>query len=347
MSLANSDSTETNQVADQSDQLIDSFGRTHDSLRISVTDQCNIRCFYCMPEEVDQFFASDQLLSFDEILRVVDLLTGLGVRKIRLTGGEPLLRKDLDQLISELKRNPRVDDLALTSNGILLTKYADSLKRAGLDRLNISLDTLSEEAFQKISRRRGVHRVIDGIDHAIKVGFEKIRLNALAIRGLTEDEILPLLRFSLDRGLTLRFIEYMPLDADQVWSDGSVLSGQEIRELIEREHGTLELAHRDDPSQPAVDYQIRGSSGLIGFINPVTQPFCDQCNRLRLTSDGTLRNCLFSDEAWDLRALLRSGASNRQFVEQIVDCVAKKKPGHLISRPGFTQPERAMYQIGG
>ena len=326
---------------------MDQFGRVHDSLRISVIDRCNIRCFYCMPEHADNFFSVEKLLTFDEISRVVRILTKQGLRKIRLTGGEPLLRPKIHELVGQLKCIDGIEDIALTTNGILLPKFAEELRNAGLQRVNISLDTLSEATFQKISRREGVDRVIAGIEQAISVGFDEVRLNALAIRGLTENEILPLVEFARRRDLTMRFIEYMPLDADQAWDHKSVLTGEEIRRQLESHFGALVPSNREDPAQPSVDYSFKDGSGTVGFINPVSEPFCSNCNRLRLTADGRLQNCLFSNGGWDLQALLRGNGSDEEIIAQMRKCVFAKEAGHLISKPGFKQPERAMYQIGG
>lgn len=335
--------------ADQGDEtrLVDRFGRVHDALRISVTDRCNIRCFYCMPEHASDFVAPSSLLSFDEIRRITRVLAEAGIRKIRLTGGEPLLRPRLAELVHDLNSIELIDEIALTTNGILLPQFARELKQAGLQRLNISLDTLSEATFQKIARRPGVQRVIDGIDHAIEVGFNEIRLNALAISGLTDDELIPLVEFAGERDLTLRFIEYMPLDGDMAWSDRDVLSGGQLRQRLERLFGPIQAIERLDRSQPSIDYQFVERRGRIGFINPVSKPFCGACNRLRLTADGSLRNCLFSDRDWDLRELLRSHADDQALLKLIRASVAAKEAGHLISRPQFQQPARAMYQIGG
>lgn len=342
-----SGSAESPLISDAGSILTDRFGRVHDSLRISVIDRCNIRCFYCMPEHASDFLPRTQLLSIEEIVRAVKILGGEGLQKIRLTGGEPLLRPGLDRLVDQLRSIDSIQDIALTTNGILLPRFAESLRDAGLQRLNISLDTLTESTFQKISRREGIQKVIDGIDHAISVGFDEIRLNALAIRDLTENEILPLVQFARRRNLTIRFIEYMPLDADRAWKRDSVLSGQEIRHRIEEKIGALRPVARKDPAQPAVDYEFVDGNGRIGLINPVTEPFCGNCNRLRLTADGRLQNCLFSHDGWDLKNLLRSGASNAEILAQARRCVAAKRPGHLISQPDFQQPPRAMYQIGG
>ncbi len=327
--------------------LADSFGRVHTSLRISVTDRCNIRCFYCMPAENVRFMPRSEILTFEEIERFVRVVAQLGVSKLRLTGGEPLVRADVPTLVMKLVAVPGIDEVALTTNGILLTEQAQALKEAGLARLNVSLDTLREETFRRISRREGLHRVLEGIAAAQEAGFDDIRLNAVAIRGLTEDEIVPLARFALERGLEMRFIEYMPLDADGTWRTEQVLSGRDIRHTLEAEFGPLVALARDDPSKPAVDYRLAHAPGRIGFINPVTEPFCGDCNRLRLTAEGRIRNCLFSTVEWDARSLLRGGASDEQIAQLVHECVAAKKAGHGIDSPDFLKPERAMYQIGG
>ncbi|HJQ78621.1 MAG TPA: GTP 3',8-cyclase MoaA, partial [Lacipirellulaceae bacterium] len=245
--------------------LIDSFGRVHTSLRISVTDRCNIRCFYCMPNENVRFRPRHEILTFEEITRFVRVVSQMGVHRLRLTGGEPLVRAELPRLVKMLAALPGVDDLALTTNGILLEEQAADLKLAGLERVNISLDTLSEEVFQKISRREGLGRVLSGIAAAQRAGFAQIRLNAIAIHGLTEEEILPLARFARERGLELRFIEYMPLDAEQHWQSADVLDGQEIRRILEAEFGPLVPVGRPHASQPASDFKYSDGRGRIGL----------------------------------------------------------------------------------
>jgi len=327
--------------------LVDSFGRVHTNLRISVTDRCNIRCFYCMPDENLRFLPRREILSFEEIARVAHVAAALGVNKLRLTGGEPLVRSNLAELVRMLAGIEGIDDLALTTNGILLAEQAQQLKDAGLQRVNVSLDGLSEETFRRIARRDGLDRVLAGIHAACRVGFQKIRLNAVAIRGITEDEVVPLGRFAREHGLEMRFIEFMPLDAEQHWQSEQVLGGEEIRRILEDEFGPLVPVDRPDPSQPAVDFVFADGAGRIGFINPVTQPFCRDCNRLRLTAEGKVRNCLFSIEEWDARALLRSGGSDEQLADLLRASIGAKKPGHGIDRPEFLRPERAMYQIGG
>jgi cyclic pyranopterin phosphate synthase len=327
--------------------LLDRFGRVHTNLRVSVTDRCNIRCFYCMSDEHVEFKPRDEILSYEEIERFVSVVARMGVNKVRLTGGEPLVRSDLAGLVARLAALPGIDDLALTTNAILLEDQAAALKAAGLRRINISLDALSEETFRRIARREGLDRVLAGIAAAQRVGFGKIRLNAVAVRGITEAEVVPLAKFARERRLELRFIEYMPLDADGAWQTEQVLTGEEIRRMIADEVGALLPADRPDPSQPATDFEYADGGGLVGFINPVSQPFCGDCNRLRLTADGKVRNCLFSLVEWDARAVMRSGGSDEALAQLVRDSVAAKKPGHGIDDEGFLRPERAMYQIGG
>ncbi len=326
--------------------LIDTLGRVHTNLRVSVTDRCNIRCFYCMPETV-QFLPRRDILTFEEIERFVRVAAALGVNKLRLTGGEPLVRSGLAELVERLAAIEGIYDIALTTNGILLAEQAQALKDAGLTRINISLDALTEETFRKIARRDGLDRVLAGIDAAKAVGFKKIRLNAVAIKGVTEPEIVPLTEYARQQGLEMRFIEFMPLDADNNWQHDQVLSGEEIRRQIESAIGPLEAADRPDPSQPATDFRFTDGSGTIGFINPVTQPFCNDCNRLRITAEGKIRNCLFSMVEWDARALLRGGGTDKDLTQLLRDCVLAKKPGHGIDSADFHKPDRAMYQIGG
>jgi cyclic pyranopterin phosphate synthase len=327
--------------------LVDRLGRIHQSLRISVTDRCNIRCFYCMPNENVQFKPRDEILSFEEIVRFVRVVAQMGVHRLRITGGEPLVRAELPKLVAQLAELPVIDDLALTTNGILLLEQAQTLRDAGLQRLNVSLDTLQEEVFQRITRRAGLDRVLAGIAAAMQAGFQHIRLNAVAIRGLTEAEIVPLAHFARERGLELRFIEYMPLDAEHHWHVDSVLDGETIHRSLEAEFGPLSPVEPPHPSQPAVDFEYADGGGRIGLIHPVSQPFCENCDRLRLTAEGQVRNCLFSTTEWDARALLRGGASDDDIAALVRDCVWSKAPAHGIGSDQFVQPERAMYQIGG
>jgi len=325
--------------------LVDGFGRIHTDLRISVTDRCNLRCTYCMPLEA-VFKPREELLTFEEIARVAGVAARLGIRTLRLTGGEPLLRRDLPELVRQLVAVPGIDEVAVTTNGLLLAEQAAELRDAGLARLNVSLDSLGEAGFERIARRPGLDRVLAGLEAAKRQGFPEIRINAVSIRGLTEADILPLTRFCRREGFHLRFIEFMPLDAEEAWDPSQVLSGAEVRRLLEREIGPLVAERTDDPGQPAIDYRwVDG--GRVGFINAVTRPFCDRCDRLRLTADGQVRNCLFSTVEWDARRLLRSGGDDEALTTLIRDCVAAKRAAHGIDTPAFERPARAMYQIGG
>lgn len=325
--------------------LVDTFGRRHTDLRISVTDRCNLRCTYCMPAEAI-FRPREELLAYEEIARVAAVAAGLGVRTARLTGGEPLLRRDLAALVRLLVAVPGLEEVALTTNGLLLAEQADDLAAAGLGRLNVSLDSLREDVFERIARRRGLDRVLAGLAAARRAGFAEIRINAVSIRGLTEDEIVPLARFCRREGFHLRFIEFMPLDAEEAWDRSRVLSGADVRAILEREIGPLVAETAGDPGQPAIDYRWE-DGGRVGFINPVSHPFCDRCDRLRLTADGQFRNCLFSTTEWDVKALLRGGGSDEEIAALLRQCVAAKKAAHGIDTPAFARPARAMYQIGG
>jgi GTP 3',8-cyclase len=327
--------------------LIDALGRVHSSLRVSVTDRCNIRCFYCMPAENVRFKPRREILTFEEIERFVRAAVPLGIHRLRITGGEPLVRAELPELIRRLAQVPGIRDLAMTTNGLLLAEHAQALAAAGLQRLNISLDALTEESFERIARRRGLQQVLEGIAAAKQVGFQRIRLNAVAIRGITESEAIPLARFARQHELELRFIEFMPLDADGNWKTDQVLDGRTLRKLLEAEVAPLKPCPRPDPSQPATDYQYTDGQGRVGFINPVSEPFCHNCNRLRITADGKLRNCLFSTAEWDAREVLRGGGGDAHLRHLIRQCVWEKKPAHGIDTADFQRPERAMYQIGG
>lgn len=327
--------------------LVDGFGRVHTDLRLSVTDRCNIRCFYCMPAENVTFKPRSELLTFEEMERFVRVVARLGVRKLRLTGGEPLVRSDLHRLVRKLARIEGLEDIALTTNGILLAEQARDLKAAGLSRLNISLDAMSAEVFRKISRRDGLDRVFAGIAAAQQAGFTRLRLNCVAIKGLSEPELVPLARFARDQQLELRFIEFMPLDADGNWQNDQVLTGGEIRQLLEAAFGPIEPLPVADPSQPATDYRYADGGGTLGFINPVSEPFCGDCNRLRITAEGQIRNCLFSIEEWDARAVMRGGGTDEDLAELVHRAVGAKKAGHGINSDEFIRPRRAMYQIGG
>ena len=326
--------------------LVDSFGRVHKNLRISVTDRCNIRCFYCMPETV-KFLPHKQILSFEEIERIVRVAASTGVDRVRITGGEPLVRSELYKLIAMIRNVEGIQDIAITTNAILLEEHAQSLRDAGLDRLNISLDTLDPKVFEQIARRKGLEKVLRGIDRAKEVGFEDIRLNTVALAGITETEIVPLATFARNNDLTLRFIEFMPLDGDEAWDSDQVINGEMIREIIASNVCTLTPQTQTIRSQPAVDFSYTDGQGSVGFINSVTSPFCGACDRLRITADGRLRNCLFGTEEWDLISQMRKGCSDESLLESIRLGIAKKKAGHGTDDIQFQRPQRAMYQIGG
>ena len=327
-------------------ELRDGFGRLHTDLRISVTDKCNLRCTYCMPAEVT-FLPREELLSYEEIARVVAVAAGLGIRTIRLTGGEPLLRRDLDRLVRLVAGVKGIEEVAVTTNGLLLADQAAALRAAGLARLNVSLDAIREEAFEKLTRRSGLDRVLAGLAAARAAGFASIRINAVSIRGLSEEEIVPLASFCRREGFHLRFIEFMPLDADGGWDAEQVLSGAAVRRILDREIGPLEPLPPTDAGQPAVDWRWADGGGVVGFIDPVTNPFCDRCDRLRLTADGQFRNCLFSTTEWDARGVLRGGGSDADLAALLRACAAAKRAAHGIGSPAFERPARAMYQIGG
>jgi len=326
--------------------LVDRFGRVHTSVRISVTDRCNIRCFYCMPEHDAEFLPRSSVLSFEEIERLARLLVELaGVNDIRITGGEPLVRRDLPTLVSMLAQIEGLNDLSLTTNGILLADQAQRLRNAGLRRLNISLDTLDAATFRRIARRDGLVRTIEGIDAAIRCGFDSLKLNALAIQGISETEIVRLVEFALQREVMIRFIEFMPLDSDRAWQSERVLSGDQILTTLADHFGNVTELTRPHPSQPAEEFAVGG--GRVGIIRSVTAPFCQACNRIRITADGAVRNCLFAQDETPLRDLMRGGASDEELLDEIERCVASKAPAHGINSSDFSPPERPMYAIGG
>src|ERR1700722_268342 len=311
--------------------LVDTFGRLHDNLRISVTDRCNIRCFYCMPEEDVKYAPREEILSFEEIERFARVAVSLGVTKIRVTGGEPLVRKDLPLLIAKLCAIPGVRDVAMTTNGVLLARHAQALYDAGLRRLNVHLDTLDRERFLKITRRDDLCKVLEGIETAQRVGFDPIKINAVAVKNLVEPDLVPLARFGRERGIEIRFIEFMPLDSQGLWKRGNVLSADEIIATLSREVSPLVEIPDRDPRAPATEYRYTDGVGRVGFIASVTRPFCLNCNRIRLTADGKVRYCLFAIEETDMRGLLRSGAPDQAIADAIRGSVKDKWIGHQIN----------------
>jgi cyclic pyranopterin phosphate synthase len=327
--------------------LVDGFGRVHDSLRIGVTDRCNIRCFYCMPESGAEHVERREILNFEEIERFARIAAGLGVTKLRVTGGEPLVRRDLPLLIERLAAIPGVADLALTTNGVLLKDLARPLYEAGLRRLNVHLDTLDRGRFRQIARRDDLAKVLAGLEAAQEAGFDVIKLNAVAVKNLTEPDIVPLARFGRERGFEVRYIEFMPLDAQDLWDRGKVLLADEIIATLSREIAPLVPVPGRDRRAPATEYAFADGIGKVGFIASISRPFCGDCNRLRLTADGKLRYCLFALEEDDVKSLLRSGAGDGEIAALIRGNVAGKWAGHEIGNARFVAPPRAMYSIGG
>ena len=327
--------------------LVDSWGRVHDNLRISVTDRCNIRCFYCMPETDVHFVRRSEILDFEEIERFVRIAVTLGIRKLRVTGGEPLVRRDLAVLIRRLSTIAGIEDLALTTNGVLLPQLAAPLYEAGLRRINVHLDTIDRARFLEITRRDEIHKVLAGLEACKQLGYSKIKLNAVAVKHLVEPDIVPLARYARENGFEVRYIEFMPLDAQNLWDRSKVLLADEIIATLGREIAPLVPVPDPDPRAPASEYQFSDGIGRVGFIASVSRPFCLNCNRLRLTADGKLRYCLFAVEEDDVKTLLRSGASDEAIVALIRRNVAGKWEGHEINSTRFVAPPRPMYSIGG
>jgi cyclic pyranopterin phosphate synthase len=326
--------------------LIDSFGRRHRNLRISVTDRCNLRCTYCMPEEVT-FRDRQELLSFEEIERFVRAVMPLGINKLRLTGGEPLMRKDLPALVEMLMTVPGIRDLALTTNALLLSDHAPALFRAGLRRLNVSLDTLDHDRFRQLARRDGLAATLHSLRIAKCLGFGPIKINAVAVRGMIEHDAVPLARYCRENSFELRFIEFMPIGAE-AWERSKCVLAHELIDLIEAGIGPLVPAAGYDPSSPAMEFDYADGGGRIGIIASVSRPFCRQCDRIRLTADGKLRNCLFAQDEDDVKSILRTRPFDDEQLREIVrKNIAGKREGHEINSSGFAKPSRTMHAIGG
>ena len=329
------------------EKLVDTFGRVHNNLRISVTDRCNIRCFYCMPEDNPVFMERREILSFEEIERFVRVAVRLGINKVRLTGGEPLVRRDLPVLVRKLAAIPEITDLALTTNGILLPEQAGQLYDAGLRRINIHLDTLDPARFKQIVRRDMFETVLEGIFACKRLGYNPIKLNAVAVRGLIEEDLVPLAQFGRKHGIEVRYIEFMPLDADGQWQRDKVLFAADILETLSYEIAPLVTVPDQDTRAPASEFMFSDGVGRIGIIASVSRPFCMSCNRIRLTADGKLRNCLFALDELDVKAVMRSGGSDDEIIQLIRRSVHDKWEGHEINTARFVQPLRPMYAIGG
>ena len=327
--------------------LKDKFSRAIRDLRISVTDKCNFRCFYCIPDEDIVWKRRQELLTYEEILIIAEIAVSMGVDKLRLTGGEPLIRRDIEFLIERLARLDGVRDLAMTTNADGLASRAKSLRDAGLQRLTISCDSLKPEVFQKITRRDALQSVLDGIEAAMAAGFPPPKINCVVIRGLNEDEVADFADFARATGVSMRFIEYMPLDNGHQWDRSLLVGGREVLQRIEERHKLIPV-HRDNPSETALKYAFAdGSQGEIGIIAPVTMPFCGACSRLRLTADGNLRTCLFSMVDYNIRDRIRRGDNREELAQFLIDTVLKKEAGHRINEADFVQPPRTMVFIGG
>jgi cyclic pyranopterin phosphate synthase len=352
-------------------ELRDSHGRVMRDLRVSVTDRCNFRCLYCLPEteEAANFYRTRweglgklpgpagpiayewkpkvELLTYEEIVRVSRIAVELGVTKLRVTGGEPLLRQGVEKLVGSLAGLAGVEDLAMTTNGFLFARKAEALRAAGLRRVSFSMDSLDRENFRRMTGRDGLAEVLEGIRIAQEMGFSPVKVNAVVIRGMNDHELETLAEFAMERGLSLRFIEFMPLDSSRAWQRDLVVPGREILERLKARFGLEAVDQSGQPSETARRWRFAGGRGEIGVIAPVSEPFCGHCNRLRLTADGKIRTCLFSIGEHDLRPMLRGGATDDELAWRLVEIVRGKEAGHRIGKPDFVQPARTMSCIGG
>jgi cyclic pyranopterin phosphate synthase len=350
----------------ESNLLIDSHGRILRDLRVSITDRCNFRCLYCLPETeaaqnfyrghwahlpnsapiVQQWVPKASILSFEEIERLVRLAVSLGIQKIRLTGGEPLLRHDVEQLVARIAKIEGIEDLAMTTNGFLFPQKGRALREAGLRRVSFSLDSLDRDNFKKITGRDGLAEVLQSITLAQELGFNPVKVNAVVIRGINDHELEALAQFAGERNLSLRFIEFMPLDSARAWQKEMVVSGSEILNRL-RERFNLQPVASDNPASTSKRWRFADGHGEIGIIAPVSEPFCGHCNRIRLTADGKIRTCLFSVTEHDLRTPLRNGISDPQLAERLKNIVWQKEARHRIGEPDFVPASRSMSCIGG
>lgn len=333
-------------MPDNRPPLVDTHGRTVRDLRVSVTDRCNLRCVYCMPAEGMPWLPHADILRYEEITRFARVCVSLGVTGVRLTGGEPTVRRDLPALVRMLAEISPDLDLSLTTNGLRLPEQAEALRAAGLRRVNVSLDTLRPERFQQIARRDQLENVLAGLAAARRVGFTPVKINAVLMRGVNDDEAVSLARWARDEGYELRFIEWMPLDFQRGWDRSSLVPADETLAQVAAEF-PLELEEGVDPSSPARTYRYLDGGGRVGVIASVTRPFCGTCDRIRLTADGQIRTCLFALREYDFRKAMRDGASDEQIEHLLRAAVLRKQPGHLIDQPAFVQPARGMSAIGG
>ena len=327
--------------------LVDGFGRTHRSLRLSVTDRCNLRCRYCMPAEGMEWLERDELLGDEELERVVRLLARLGITDLRVTGGEPLVRAGLAGLVGRMSAVPGIREVSITTNGVLLADRIDDLVAAGLGRVNVSIDSLDPDRFEQITRRRDLHRALAGLEACERhESLRPIKVNAVALRGVSEPDVLPLAELARRRPYVVRFIEVMPLDAPRTWTRDAVLSGEELRAMI-TPRWPLEPLDRERPAAPATRWRFADGAGELQFVSSVTEPFCASCDRLRLTADGQLRTCLFAESETDLRGPLRAGAGDAEIERIVREAVLAKGPGHGMADPEWTYTGRPMSLIGG
>ncbi len=328
--------------------LVDRFGRVHRDLRVSLTDRCSLRCTYCMPEQGNEWLAKQSILTLDEIERVARIAAAQGISTFRLTGGEPLLRRDIVQIVERLAALETPDgpvQIAMTTNAIGLDKVLPALVDAGLGRLNISIDTVDRERFRDLTRRDRLHDVVAGIQAAAASRLRPLKFNAVAMRGVNDDELVELVQFALDNDAQMRFIEQMPLDAGHTWSRESMVTREEILERLSERWDLEPVPGRG--GAPAESWRLAGTGSTVGVIASVTAPFCGACDRLRLTADGQLRNCLFSNREFDLVPLLRGSGTDDDLEQLLRGCIWRKLPGHAINDPGFLQPDRGMNAIGG
>ncbi|HKQ76960.1 MAG TPA: GTP 3',8-cyclase MoaA [Blastocatellia bacterium] len=327
--------------------LKDNYGRAIRDLRVSITDRCNFRCFYCMPEEAMEWKPKPEILTYEEIVRVTEVFVSLGINKLRVTGGEPMLRRDLESLIERLAKIEGIEDLAMTTNAHFLRSRAKALRDVGLQRITVSLDSLTPDRFALLTGRNELPQVLDGIDAAIEAGLHPVKVNCVAIRGINDDQAIRFAEFARAKGASVRFIEFMPLDNGKIWRRDMVVPGEELKRRIDAVY-PLERVKSENLSETARRWQFAdGAPGEVGFINPVTQPFCGHCSRIRLTADGMIRTCLFSTVEHDIKRLMRNGASNEDLIDFIVATVEKKEDRHHINDPEFVQPLRTMSCIGG
>ena len=325
----------------------DQFGRVARDLRVSVTDRCNLRCTYCMPAEGLPWLPKPEMLTDEELLRIVAVFVGLGVRQVRLTGGEPLLRRSIVDVVAGIAALEPRPQIAMTTNGVGLERVAGRLADAGLDRVNVSLDTIDAETFTQLTRRDRLTDVEKGMAAAAEAGLLPVKVNAVAMRGVNDEAVADVLAWCLDRGYELRFIEQMPLDAQHAWDRESMVSAEEVRERLSERYTLTPLSSGERGSAPAERFLVDGGPATVGIIASVSEPFCAACDRTRLTADGQVRNCLFSELETDLRGPLREGASDEDLAALIQGEMWRKKRGHGIGDPGFRQPDRPMSSIGG